>query len=81
MHRTERGEAAAAAIAATSPGAVSKVLALDLADLASAHRFAAAVRSRWQAVDLLTNNASVGSSTKVVLEGKMERRVDTEWLM
>jgi NAD(P)-dependent dehydrogenase (short-subunit alcohol dehydrogenase family) len=37
--------------------------ALDLADLASVHRFAAALRSRWQARDLLINNAGVGSAS------------------
>jgi len=30
-------------------------MALDLADLASVHRSAAAVRSRWDALDLLVN--------------------------
>lgn len=60
---TRRGEAAAAAIRATSPGASVEVMALDLADLASVHRFAAAVRSRWHALDLLINNAGVGSAS------------------
>jgi NAD(P)-dependent dehydrogenase (short-subunit alcohol dehydrogenase family) len=63
VRRTGRGDAAAAAIRATSPGASLEVMALDLADLASVHRFAAAVRSRWQAVDLLINNAGVGSAS------------------
>jgi NAD(P)-dependent dehydrogenase (short-subunit alcohol dehydrogenase family) len=63
VRRTERGEAAAAAIQATSPGASLEVMALDLADLASVHRFAAAIRSRWQALDLLINNAGVGSAS------------------
>lgn len=58
-----RGDAAAAAIRATSPGASLEVMALDLADLASVHRFAAAVRSRWDALDLLINNAGVGSAS------------------
>jgi protochlorophyllide reductase len=60
---TRRGEAAAAAIRATSPGASLEVMALDLADLASVHRFAAAVRSRWHALDLLINNAGIGSAS------------------
>ena len=63
VRRTGRGDAAAAAIRAASPGASLEVMALDLADLASVHRFAAAIRSRWQAVDLLINNAGVGSAS------------------
>jgi len=39
--RTERGDAATAVIRATSPGASLEVMALDLADLAGVHRFAA----------------------------------------
>jgi NAD(P)-dependent dehydrogenase (short-subunit alcohol dehydrogenase family) len=38
-------------------------MALDLADLASVHRFAAAAQSRWHALDLLINNAGVGSAS------------------
>ncbi|HYB14341.1 MAG TPA: oxidoreductase [Streptosporangiaceae bacterium] len=63
VRRPGRGEAAAAAIRATSPAASVEVMALDLADLASVHRFAAAVSSRWQALDLLINNAGVGSAS------------------
>ena len=63
VRRTGRGDEAAAAIRATSPGAWMEVMALDLADLASVHRFAAAVSSRWQALDLLVNNAGVGSAS------------------
>jgi len=63
VRRTGRGDAAAAAIRAASPGASLEVMTLDLADLASVHRFAAAARSRWQALDLLVNNAGVGSAS------------------
>ena len=63
VRRTGRGEAAADAIRAISPAASLEVMALDLADLASVHRFAAAVRERWQALDLLVNNAGVGSAS------------------
>ncbi len=63
VRRARRGEAAAAAIRAAKPGALLEVMALDLADLASVHRFAAAVRARWQALDLLINNAGVGSAS------------------
>ena len=40
-----------------------EVQALDLADLASVHRFAAAVSSRWQELNLLINNAGVDSAS------------------
>jgi len=63
VRRTDRGDVAAAAIRATSPGASLEVMALDLADLASVHRFAAAVQSRWDPLDLLINNAGVGSAS------------------
>jgi len=63
VRRTGRGEAAAAAIRATCPAASVEVVVLDLAHLASVHRFAAAVSSRWQALDLLVNNAGVGSAS------------------
>jgi len=60
---TERGDRAAAEIRATSPGASLEVMALDLADLSSVHRFAEALRSRWGTLDLLINNAGVGSTS------------------
>lgn len=63
VRHTERGDAAAAATRATSPGASLEVMALDLADLASVRRFAAAVRSRWDGLDLLINKAGVGSAS------------------
>jgi NAD(P)-dependent dehydrogenase (short-subunit alcohol dehydrogenase family) len=40
-----------------------EVIALDLADLTSVHRFADALRSRVKALDLLINNAGVASSS------------------
>jgi NAD(P)-dependent dehydrogenase (short-subunit alcohol dehydrogenase family) len=63
VRNSERGDAAAAAIRATSPGGPLEVMALDLADLASVRRFAEALRSRWEALDLLINNAGVGSTS------------------
>lgn len=58
----DRGEAAASAILATSPRASLEVMALDLANLASVHQFAGALRSRLNALDLLVNNAGVASA-------------------
>jgi NAD(P)-dependent dehydrogenase (short-subunit alcohol dehydrogenase family) len=57
----ERGQVAAAAIRATSPRAWLEVTALDLADLASVHRFAEGLGLKLRALDLLINNAGVAS--------------------
>jgi NAD(P)-dependent dehydrogenase (short-subunit alcohol dehydrogenase family) len=57
----ERGQAAASAIRRASSGALVEVMALDLADLASVHRFADALESRFGALGLLVNNAGVAS--------------------
>src|SRR5215470_10685117 len=59
----ERGQAAAAAILNTSPAASLDVMELDLADLASVHRFADELRSRMESLDLLINNAAVASTS------------------
>jgi NAD(P)-dependent dehydrogenase (short-subunit alcohol dehydrogenase family) len=59
----ERGQAATSAILATSPGASLEVMVLDLADLASIHRFAGELRSSAVALDLLINNAGVASNS------------------
>ena len=59
----ERGQAAASAIRSTTPGASLDVMALDLADLASVHRFAEALSLRMRALDLLINNAAVGTAS------------------
>lgn len=56
-----RGQAAASAILATNPNASLEVVELDLADLASVRRFAETVRSRLDRLDLLINNAGIGS--------------------
>jgi NAD(P)-dependent dehydrogenase (short-subunit alcohol dehydrogenase family) len=63
VRSSERGQVAAAAIRATSPRASLDVLLLDLADLASVHRFAETLGSRLDALDLLINNAGVGSAS------------------
>jgi NAD(P)-dependent dehydrogenase (short-subunit alcohol dehydrogenase family) len=63
VRRIERGQAAASTILASSPGAALEVMEVDLADLASVHRFAGALRSRLAALDLLINNAGVASTS------------------
>lgn len=59
----DRGEAAAEAIRTTCAAASLEVLVLDLADLASVRRFAAALGSRVSTLDLLINNAGLESRT------------------
>jgi NAD(P)-dependent dehydrogenase (short-subunit alcohol dehydrogenase family) len=61
VRSTDRGQSAASAIQRANPGALLEVMALDLADLASVHRFAEALKPRLAAVDLLVNNAGVAS--------------------
>ena len=61
VRSVQRGNAAASAIRATSPGASLEVMVLDLADLASVRRFADALRQRFQRIDLLINNAAATS--------------------
>jgi NAD(P)-dependent dehydrogenase (short-subunit alcohol dehydrogenase family) len=63
VRSSERGQAAASAIRATSPDASLEVVGLDLADLASLHRFAGELRSRVDKLDLLINNAGVASNS------------------
>jgi NAD(P)-dependent dehydrogenase (short-subunit alcohol dehydrogenase family) len=58
-----RGQSAASAIRRASRSALLEVIALDLADLASVHRFAEALKSRLAAVDVLINNAGVASQS------------------
>jgi NAD(P)-dependent dehydrogenase (short-subunit alcohol dehydrogenase family) len=57
VRSTERGQSAASAIRYASSGVSVEVMALDLADLASVHRFAEALESRSGAPGLLVNNA------------------------
>src|SRR5215831_13895325 len=56
---TDKGKAAAAAIAGTAPGADVTVQRLDLASLESIRAAAAELRARHPAIDLLINNAGV----------------------
>ncbi|HNI34111.1 MAG TPA: oxidoreductase [Microthrixaceae bacterium] len=55
----ERGESAAADIAATVPGARLELQRLDLASLESVADAASAIRDRYEHIDLLVNNAGV----------------------
>ncbi|MFP5239502.1 MAG: oxidoreductase [Acidobacteriota bacterium] len=55
----ERGEDAAARLAAEVPGAQAAFMPLDLAELASVRAFAQGFRERHPRLDLLVNNAGV----------------------
>src|SRR5258705_6651486 len=57
---TDKGKRAAAAIAATTPGADVTVSPLDLASLDSIRAAADQLRARHPAIDLLINNAATG---------------------
>jgi NAD(P)-dependent dehydrogenase (short-subunit alcohol dehydrogenase family) len=48
VRNIEKGQAAVAAIQRTHPGAAAEVMALDLSDLDSVRRFAAAFRQRFE---------------------------------
>jgi NAD(P)-dependent dehydrogenase (short-subunit alcohol dehydrogenase family) len=61
VRSSERGHAAVSRILAERPRASLDVLALDLADLASVHRFADLFRARFDTLALLVNNAGVSS--------------------
>jgi NAD(P)-dependent dehydrogenase (short-subunit alcohol dehydrogenase family) len=61
VRSTERGQAAVSAILAGNPSASLEVLLLDLASLASVHRFADAFERRIGTLALLVNNAGVSS--------------------
>jgi NAD(P)-dependent dehydrogenase (short-subunit alcohol dehydrogenase family) len=69
VRSSERGQAAIAAIRTSSPQASLEVMALDLADLSTVHRFAEALESKVDALDLLINNAGVAST-------RLQRTVD-----
>jgi NAD(P)-dependent dehydrogenase (short-subunit alcohol dehydrogenase family) len=61
VRSVQRGQAAAAAIRRACSGVWVEVMLLDLADLASVHRFADAVESQFGGLGLLVNNAGVAS--------------------
>jgi len=80
VRRQESGEAAAASLRATSPRVSLEVMSLDLADLASVHRFAEALGSRLGTLDLLVNNAGAGSSSPPRTVDGFERAFGTNHL-
>src|SRR3954467_742812 len=59
VRNTEKGQAAVTAVQRGHPGAAAEVMALDLSNLSSVHRFAEAFLQRFEALPLLINNAGV----------------------
>ena len=57
----QKAEEAAARMQAFAPAGRAVVMDLDLADLDSVHSFAAAVKKNFNGLDVLINNAGVGS--------------------
>ncbi|HDS29035.1 MAG TPA: SDR family NAD(P)-dependent oxidoreductase [Candidatus Acetothermia bacterium] len=75
-----RGQAAAASIRAGIPGATLRVHSLDLAHLASVHRFADDVRRTYDRLDLLINNAGVMFSPRATTIDGLERTIGVNHL-
>src|SRR5215470_15277175 len=70
VRSSRRGQAAASAIRASRAGASLEVRSLDLADLASVHRFADELRSQVDALALLINVASCSALLQVRRRGE-----------
>ena len=77
---TEKGKAAAARIAGTTPGANVMVQPLDLASLESIRAAAGALRARHPAIDLLVNNAGVMFPPKQATRDGFELQFGTNHL-
>lgn len=75
-----KGEAAAAWVRRTVPGAALEVLALDLASLESVARFAEALHERHPRVDVLLNNAGVSALPKGTTPDGFELQLGTNHL-
>ena len=80
VRRPDSGEAAAASLRAASPRAWLEVMRVDPADLASVHRFAEALGSRLDTLDLLVNNAGAGSNSPPRTADGFERAFGTNHL-
>src|SRR5216684_3541940 len=77
---TEKGNAAAARIAGTAPGATVTVQPLDLASLESVRAAAAGLRARHPRIDLLINNAGVMFPPKQTTVDGFELQLGTNHL-
>jgi NAD(P)-dependent dehydrogenase (short-subunit alcohol dehydrogenase family) len=77
---TEKGKAAAARIAGTTPGANVMVQPLDLASLESIRAAAGELRARHPAIDLLVNNAGVMFPPKQATRDGFELQFGTNHL-
>ncbi len=75
-----KGGQAAAAIQRTTPQANLELLVLDLADLASVHRFAERVAASYDRIDVLLNNAGVMAIPRRVTVNGFEMQFGTNHL-
>jgi NAD(P)-dependent dehydrogenase (short-subunit alcohol dehydrogenase family) len=75
-----RGKEAAARIGESVPGALTEVVRLDLASLASVREAAAQVRSGYDRVDLLINNAGVMALARTATADGFEVQIGTNHL-
>jgi len=72
VRSVSRGEAAADSIRASATGSDVTVQELDLASLASVRRAAAALRDRYERIDLLVNNAGVMATPRSTTDDGFE---------
>lgn len=77
---TDKGEVAAATIRAEQPAADLRVMALDLADLASVEAFAHAFAAAHERLDILVNNAGVMALPERRTDDGFEMQVGTNHL-
>jgi NAD(P)-dependent dehydrogenase (short-subunit alcohol dehydrogenase family) len=76
----EKGKRAAARIAETAPGAEPTVQELDLSSLESVRAAAGELRARHPKIDLLINNAGVGSTLRQTTRDGFELQFGTNHL-
>lgn len=76
----DRGEAAVRQINEEYPGAVTEFIHLDLADLASVHRFAGEFAGRYGKLDILINNAGIMAVPFARTVDGFERQLGTNHL-
>jgi NAD(P)-dependent dehydrogenase (short-subunit alcohol dehydrogenase family) len=75
-----KAQAALALIQAEIPGARTEIMQLDLASLASVHRFANEFKNKYQRLDVLVNNAGIMMVPYGTTEDGFERQFGTNHL-
>jgi NAD(P)-dependent dehydrogenase (short-subunit alcohol dehydrogenase family) len=80
VRNVDKGKAAAAKIATTTPGAAVTVQQLDLGSMDSIRSGAAALRANFDRIDLLINNAGVMGTPKSATRDGFELQFGTNYL-